>query len=47
MHRREAKRKQEAEQLNWYKSSANEEQYEDNLDQSKAMINQDKATDEM
>ncbi len=29
MRRRKAKCKQEAEQLNWYKSSANEEWYED------------------
>ena len=47
IHRREAKRKQEAEQLNWYKSPSNEEQYEDKLDWFKTTINQDKATDEM
>ena len=46
MRRREVKHKQEVEQ-NWYKFSANEEWYEDKLDWSKAMINQDKTTDEM
>ncbi len=47
MRRREAKCKQEAEQLNWYKSSANEEWYEDKLDWSKTTTNWDKITDEM
>ena len=47
MHRREAKRKQEAEQLNWYKSSLKKEWYKDKQDWSKAMINWDKITDEM
>ncbi len=47
MRKKEAKRKQEAEQLNWYKSSANEEWYEDKQDWAKAMINWDKITDEM
>ena len=37
--KREIKRKQEAEQLNWYKFPFNEEWYEDKLDQSKATIN--------
>jgi len=37
--KREDKRKQEAEQLNWYKSPSNEEWYEDKRDWSKAMIN--------
>ncbi len=39
MRKKEAKRKQEAEQLNWYKSSKNKEWYEDNWDWSKATIN--------
>jgi len=47
MRKREAKRKQEVKQLNWYKFSANEKWYEDNLDWFKAMINWDKVTDEM
>ena len=47
MHRREAKCKQEAEQLNWYKSLFNEEWYEDKRDWFKTMINWDKATNEM
>jgi len=32
MHRREAKHKQEAEQLNWYRSLPTEEWYEDKQD---------------
>ena len=47
MCRREAKCKQEVEQLNWYKFSANKEWYEDKQDQAKVMINWDKTTDEM
>ncbi len=39
MHKRKAKHKQEVEQLNWYKSSSNEEWYEDNQDWSKAITN--------
>ncbi len=44
MHRREAKYKQEAKQLNWYRSSSTEEQYENKQDQAKTMINQDETT---
>ncbi len=47
MRKREAKRKQEAEQLNWYRSSPTEEWYENKQDWVKAMINWDKPTDEM
>ncbi len=47
MCRKEAKRKQETEQLNWYRSSLIEEWYKDKQDWSKAMINWDKITDEM
>ena len=35
MHRREVKRKQEAEQLNWCRSPTNEEWYEDMQNWSK------------
>ena len=47
MRKREAKYKQEAEQLNWYKSLINEEWYEGNQDWSRAILNWDKTTDEM
>ena len=47
MHRKEAKHKQEAEQLNWYKFPSNEEWYESNWDWSKATINWDKITDKI
>ena len=45
--KREAKCKQEAKQLNWYRSSLTEKQYKNKEDQAKATINQDKTTDEM
>ncbi len=39
---------EEAEQLNWYRSSPNKEWYEDKpKDWSKAILNWDKTTDEM
>ena len=47
MRKREAKCKQEAEQLNWYRFSLTEEWYENKQDWAKAMINWNKITDEM
>ena len=45
--KREAKCKQEAKQLNWYRSLSIEEWYEDKQDWTKATINWNKITNEM
>src|SRR6266540_628573 len=47
MRRREAKREQEAEQLNWYKSFVNKEWDKDKSSWSEAMMNWDRITDEV